>query len=122
METSTALNSAKMKGRIQALVWTAWKTALQSGGLSGGKKGRGAKIFFTGDSSAYHCCNLDHLLQQLFPSTIQIAAGQTQSLFIPVVQQTPRSSLHIHSSSLQYYRGHGFYKGQKINFHSFYWP
>lgn len=96
--------------------------ALQSGGLSGGKKGKGAKVLFSGDSSTYHCCNLDDLLRYLAPSTIQTAAGQTQSLSTPVVQQNPRSSLHIHNSSLWDYRGHGFYKGQKINFHSFHWP
>lgn len=37
----------------------------------------GAKVLFCGDSSNYHCCNLCHLLQQLAPSTIQMAAGQT---------------------------------------------
>lgn len=104
----------------QTLVWRAWKAALQSGGLSGGKKGRGAKVLlFPGDSSTYHRRNLGHLLQQLAPSTTQTAAGQTQSPFTPVVRRTPRCSLHTHSSSLWYYRGHGFHKGQKIHFHRF---
>lgn len=106
----------------QALVWSTWRVAPQSGRLSGRKKGRGAKVFFSGDRSSYHCCNSDRLLQQLAPSTIQMAAGQTQSLFTPVVQWIPRSSLHIHNSSLWYYRGYGFYKGQIIHFHSFQWP
>ena len=114
-------NFSQDERKEQALVWRAWKAALRSGGLSGGKKGRGAKVLF-GDSFTYHCCNLDHLLQQFAPSTIQTATGQTQSLFTPVVEKTPRNSLHSRSSSPWYYRGHGFYKGQKIHFHSFLWP
>lgn len=56
----------------QALVWSTWRVAPQSGRLSGRKKGRGAKVFFSGDRSSYHCCNSDRLLQQLAPSTIQM--------------------------------------------------